>query len=65
MINTKNGAADQLTIQLFNQAGQVVKQVNGNGNTVVSVSDLNMGNYFVRVATKNGTSQTFKLLIKK
>jgi hypothetical protein len=65
MINSKNGAADQLTIQLFNQAGQVVKQVNGNGNTVVSVSDLNMGNYFVRVATKNGTSQTFKLLIKK
>jgi hypothetical protein len=65
MINTKNGAADQLNIQLFNQAGQLVKQVNGNGNTVVTVSDLNTGNYFVRVSGKNTAAQTFKLMIKK
>jgi hypothetical protein len=65
MINSKNGAADQLNIQLFNQAGQMVKQVNGNGNTVVAVSDLNTGNYFVRVSGNNTATQTFKLMIKK
>jgi hypothetical protein len=65
MINTKNGASEQLNIQLFNQAGQMMKQVNGTGNSVISVSDLKTGSYFVRVSGKNTATQTFQLMIKK
>ena len=65
MINTRNGSDDKLTIQLINHTGQIVKQVKGNGNTVLSVSDMTAGNYFVRVLNTNSAPQTFKLLIRK
>jgi hypothetical protein len=65
MIRSKNGADDKLNIQLLNQTGQVVKQINGNGNSVLSVNSFNNGNYFVRVINANGSVQSFKLMIKK
>jgi hypothetical protein len=65
MIRSKKGADDKLTIQLLNQTGQIVKQINGNGNSVISVNSFNSGNYFVRVINANGSVQSFKLMIKK
>lgn len=65
MIRSKKGTDDKLTIQLLNQTGQIVKQLNGNGNSVLSVNGFNSGNYFVRVINANGSIQSFKLMIKK
>ena len=42
-------------IDILNIAGQLVKSVNGDANTV-SVSELSDGLYFVRCVTENGTS---------
>lgn len=64
-ISSKNGNNEKLTIQLINLNGQILKQVNGNGNSVVSLSEFRNGNYLVRVINANTTAQTFKLMIKK
>jgi hypothetical protein len=65
VINSKNGAADQLHIQLISQNGQILKSVSGSGNTVIPVSDFKTGNYIVRVTNGNNMSQSFKLMITK
>lgn len=59
VINTANGANDKLNIQIFNLSGQIIKQVNGNGNSVISLSTITPGSYVVKV---NGQSMR---LIKK
>lgn len=53
VINTAAGASEKLNIQIFNLSGQAVKQITGNANTVISLSNLNAGTYVVRV---NGES---------
>lgn len=63
VINSKDNSAK--TVQLFNQSGQMLKQVNGNGNINVSVSEFQTGNYIVRVVDATGASKSFKLMIKK
>jgi len=64
VINTKGGATDQLKIQFITISGQVIRQVNGNGNSVISVSDLTPGNYLVRVIKGSNEAQSFRLMVK-
>lgn len=63
VINSKDNSAKN--VQLFNQNGQMLKQVNGNGNINLSVSEFQTGNYVVRVSDAAGSSKSFKLMIKK
>jgi len=63
VISSKNNGAKH--VQLINQNGQIVKQVNGTGNINMSVTEFSTGNYYVRVADNNGAAQTFKLMIAK
>lgn len=63
VINARN--SDKMNIQLISQNGQVLKQVDGNGRINLSVTEFNTGNYIVRVANANGSTQSFKLVIRK
>lgn len=52
-------------IALINMNGQVVKQINGKGSVNMNVTEVNAGQYFVRVTNANGEAQNFKLLVRK
>ncbi|MEP7258575.1 MAG: T9SS type A sorting domain-containing protein [Flavitalea sp.] len=63
-VNAKNNT-EKLNIQLINQNGQILKQVNGTGRQSVAVREFSAGNYIVRVTDSTGLSQSFKLAIRK
>lgn len=63
MISGKDNNAKN--VQLFNQSGQMLKQMSGNGNINFSVAEFKSGNYIVRVVDATGVAKSFKLIIKK
>jgi hypothetical protein len=63
MISSKDNS--NKNVQLFNQSGQMLKQVNGNGNINLSVSEFNAGSYIVKVVDAAGAVNSFKLMIRK
>lgn len=63
MVNSNDN--NNKNVQLFNMSGQMLKQVNGNGNINLPVSEFQAGNYIVRVVDAGGTAKSFKLMIKK
>ena len=52
-----------LTVEIYDVYGRRQSMVNGQQSTVIDVSDLNSGVYFVKVVTENG--ETVKRFIKK
>lgn len=63
IINSKDNSSKK--VQLVTMNGQIVKQVSGNNNINLSVSEFQNGNYFVKVIDATGDAQTFKLIVKK
>lgn len=55
--------ASSYEYQLINSVGQVVVSGNGEGNTQISVDDLNNGVYFLKVVA-NGNTNIQKLIVK-
>ena len=52
-----------LTVEIYDIYGRQQSMVNGQQSTVIDVTDLNSGVYFVKVVTENG--ETVKRFIKK
>ena len=52
-----------LTVKIYDVYGRQQSMVNGQQSTVIDVTDLNSGVYFVKVVTENG--ETVKRFIKK
>jgi hypothetical protein len=63
VVNSQNGSSENISIQLINQNGQLLKQITGTGKVNFSVNEFNTGNYFIRVSDSTGDAKTFKLLV--
>ena len=62
MINAGDNVSHK--VQIFSQAGQLLKQASVNGKTKIPVSGFTPGNYIVRTIDENGLARSFKLLIR-
>ncbi len=65
-INTENSTSFTHTLQVFDMAGRLFKNNSFNGNSIkLDVSNLQSGNYIIRITTSEGEAVQSKLVIAR